>query len=141
MDSNEKAGWVAYQEANGALCGDEWIDNHFTVIEYCKKVLKKEPGNYRALYTIIVNMLGDKRYNDAVPYIKKIGEVAPDSHQMLLYSGDVAYGNGDLEEAKKLWNQAVEQYPDHWAAYCDRADRLKKLGFVIFSGAGSRGEG
>lgn len=29
----EKPGWVAYLEAMGGVCGDEWYDNHFEVIE------------------------------------------------------------------------------------------------------------
>ena len=130
LDPNHKPGWVAYQEANNAVCGDEWYDNHFEVIEYCKEILKKYPENYRALYTIIENLLADNRFDDAVPYIQKIGEVAPESQQMLVYSGDVAYGRGNLEEAKCLWNRAVEEYAERWQAYCDRADRMKKLGYI-----------
>lgn len=130
LNPDHKPGWVAFQEANNAVCGDEWYDNHFTVIEYCKEVLKKYPENYRALYTIIENLLADKRFDDAVPYILKIGEVAPESQQMLFYSGDVAYGRGEVEEAKRLWNLGVEEYSDRWQAYCDRADRMKKLSYV-----------
>ena len=92
--------------------------------------MKKYPENYRALYTIIENLLADKRFDDAVPYILKIGEVAPESQQMLFYSGDVAYGRGEVEEAKRLWNLGVEEYSDRWQAYCDRADRMKKMGYV-----------
>lgn len=130
LNPNHKPGWIAFQEANNAACGDEWYDNHFTVIQYCKEILDKYPENYRALYTIIENLLADNRFDDAVPYIKKIGEVAPESDQMLFYSGDVAYGHGDVETAKGLWNNAVEQYSHRWQAYCRRADRLKKIGFV-----------
>lgn len=130
LDPDDKSAWVAWQEANHAACGDEWYDNHFSVIEFCREVLKKYPENYRALYTIIENLLADKRYNDALPYIKKIGETAPHSQQMLVYFGDVALGQGDIDEAKCFWNQAVEKYPRRWQAWCDRADRMKKLGFV-----------
>ncbi|MBQ8231878.1 MAG: helix-turn-helix domain-containing protein [Lachnospiraceae bacterium] len=130
LDPDHKPGWVAFQEANNAVCGDEWYDNHFSVVEYCKSILQKYPDNYRALYTIIENLLADRRFDDAVPYIRKIGEVAPESQQMLFYSGDVAYGKGDVEEAKRLWNQGVEQYSGRWQAYCDRADRMKKLGYI-----------
>ena len=41
LNPEEKGGWVAYQEANNAVCGDEWYDNHFEVIEYYKDFLKK----------------------------------------------------------------------------------------------------
>ena len=49
---------------------------------------------------------------------------------MFMYSGDVAFGQGKIEEAKKLWNKAVETHPDEWQAYCSRADRFKKLGLI-----------
>ncbi len=129
-EPDRKGGWVAYQEANGAVCGDEWWDNHFTVIEFCKQVLEKKPDCYRALYTLIENLLSDKRFRDAAPYIERMRTVAPESHQYLVYSGDVALGRGEVEEAKKLWDRAVEEFPDRWQAWCDRADRMKKLGFT-----------
>ncbi|MBQ9460047.1 MAG: helix-turn-helix domain-containing protein [Oscillospiraceae bacterium] len=129
-EPDRKGGWVAYQEANGAVCGDEWWDNHFTVIEYCKEVLAKKPDCRRALYTIIENLLSDKRYLDAVPYIERMGEIAKDSHQYLLYSGDAALGRGEIAEARRLWDKSVAEFPDRWQAWCDRADRLKKLGLA-----------
>ena len=49
---------------------------------------------------------------------------------MLIYSGDVAFGHGDIEKAKALWNQAVAEHPEEWQAYCRRADRFKKLGLI-----------
>ena len=47
-----------------------------------------------------------------------------------MYSGDVAFGHGDIEKAKALWNQSVESHPTEWQAYCNRADRFKKLGLI-----------
>ena len=130
LDPDRKGGWVAYQEANNALCGDEWYDNHFTVIEFCREVLEQHPDNFPALYAIIENLLGDRRWDDAVPYIRRIGEVAPESDQMLTYLGDVAQGKGDLAAARAYWDRAVAEHPDRWQAYCSRADRLKKLGLI-----------
>lgn len=124
-----KGGWVAFLEANNGVCGDEWYDNHFTVIQYFKAFLEKNPKNFRGLYAIIENLLADGRYDEAVPYIEEIGQVK-DNSQMLIYSGDVALGHGDIEKAKVLWNQAVTTHPDEWQAYCRRADRFKKLGLI-----------
>lgn len=129
IDPDSKGGWVAFLEANNGVCGDEWYDNHFTVIQYFKEFLEKNPRNYRGLYAIIENLLKDGRYDEAVPYIKEIGEVRQ-NNQALMYSGDVAFGHGEIENAKELWNKAVETHPDEWQAYCNRADRLKKLGFM-----------
>ncbi len=125
----EKPGWVAYQEASGAVCGDEWYDNHFEAIEYFKEFLRKNPENFPGLYAIIENLLADKRYDEAVPYIRDLQKIK-DDYQAVVYLGDVAMGRGEREEALRLWDQAVEKSPDKWQVYCDRADRLKKLGKV-----------
>lgn len=129
LDPESKGGWVAFLEANNGVCGDEWYDNHFTVIQYFKEFLEKNPKNFRGLYAIIENLLADGRFDEAVPYIEEIGQVK-DNSQMLMYSGDVAFGKGEIEKAKDLWNQAVETHPDEWQAYCNRADRFKKLGLI-----------
>lgn len=129
LNPNNKGGWVAFLEANNGACGDEWYDNHFTVIQYFKEFLEENPKNYLGLYAIIENLLKDGRYDEAVPYINEIGEVSQ-NNQALMYSGDVAFGKGNIEKAKELWNRAVETHPREWQAYCSRADRLKKLGLL-----------
>ena len=124
---DEKRGWVAFLEANNGVCGDEWYDNHFEVSQYFREFLANNPGNYQGLYAIIENLLADKWYVEAVPYIEQIRTVAK-NHQYEMYMGDVMLGRGDLEKAVEYWNAAVEHYPARWQAYCDRADRFKKLG-------------
>ena len=129
-DVNRRGGWVAYQEAMGAACGDEWYDNHFTVIEFCKGVLREHPDCFDALYALIENLLADKRYDDAPPYIDMLEKLDGRGSMALFYRGDVALGRGEIAEAKRLWNKGVEDYPARWQAWCDRADRVKKLGDV-----------
>ncbi len=124
---DDKGGWVAFLEANNGVCGDEWYDNHFEVIEYFREFLKKNPGNYRGLYAIIENLLDDDRFDEAVPYIRQI-RTAANTGQYEVYMGDVMFGKGDPEKALEYWNAAVEHFPDRWQSYCDRADGLKKLG-------------
>lgn len=126
---DKKPGKVAYLEANNGVCGDEWYDNHFEVIQYFKEFLQKNPGNYNGLYAIIVNLLADDRYDEAVPYIQELQKIR-DTYQPIIYLGDVAMGKGERKEAVRLWNQAVEKSPDAWQVYCERADRLKKLGMI-----------
>jgi len=129
LNPDSKGGWVAFLEANNGVCGDEWYDNHFTVIQYFKEFLERNPKNFQGLYAIIENLLADGRYDEAMPYIKELGDIQ-DNHQALMYFGDVAFGHGDIEKAKTLWNQAVETHPSEWQAYCNRADRFKKLGLI-----------
>ncbi|MGL4799907.1 MAG: helix-turn-helix domain-containing protein [Cellulosilyticaceae bacterium] len=129
LQPDNKNGWVAYLEANGGLCGDEWYDNHFTVVQYFKEFLNKNPNNFRGLYAVVENLLADGRYDEALPYIQNLKQVK-NNYQYYMYMGDVAYGKCELEEAKNFWNQAVDKYPKTWQAYCSRADRLKKIGMT-----------
>lgn len=129
LEPDNKGGWVAYLEANGGVCGDEWYDNHFTVIEYFKKFLERNPKNFRGLYAIIENLLADHRYEEAVPYIEEL-KIVKNNYQYDMYMGDVAFGKGHLEKAKELWDMAVEEFPNTWQAYCSRADRYKKIGMI-----------
>ena len=123
----EKPGWVAYLEAMGGVCGDEWYDNHFEVIEYFKRFVENNPDNYRGYYALIENLLADGRYDEAVPYIHAM-QAIKDDYQAITYLGDVALGRGNRDKALRLWNAAVEKSPDAWQAWCGRADRIKKLG-------------
>jgi len=50
LDPGSKGGWVAFLEANKGVCGDEWYDNHFTVIQYFKEFLKKNPWNFQGFF-------------------------------------------------------------------------------------------
>lgn len=129
LNPDSKSGWVAFLEANNGVCGDEWYDNHFEVIEYFMGFLNRNPENYLGLYGIIENLLADRRYEDAVPYIKQMQKIK-DDHQAYMYLGDVAFGRGNHAEARKQWDLAVEKSPDAWQAYCSRADRYKKIGLV-----------
>lgn len=127
LDPEEKAGWVAFLEANNGVCGDEWYNNHFKVIAYFKEFLKINPDNIWGLYGIIENLLDDERYDEALPYIERI-RLTVKSYQYEIYMGDVLFGKGRLEEAMVYWNKAVTHYPETWQTYYCRADRLKKLG-------------
>lgn len=129
LNPDSKGGWVAFLEANNGVCGDEWYDNHFEVIEFFEVFLKKNPKNYLGLYAIIENLLTDSRFEDAVPYIKDL-QSFKDDHQACMYLGDVAFGRGDHVEARRLWDLAVKKSPNAWQAYCSRADRYKKIGLV-----------
>lgn len=127
LDPEEKAGKVAFLEANNGVCGDEWYDNHFEVIEYFRDFLKKNPDNFNGLYAIIENLLADSRFDEAIPYIERIRVVAK-NHQYEVYMSDVMFGKGEPQKGMEYLNGAVEHFPKAWQVYLDRGDRLKMLG-------------
>lgn len=127
LDPDSHDAWSALVEAYGGACGDEWLDNNAELIEFCRAFLTEHPDTYRALYVIVENLLRDDRFDDAVPYIERLGALG-NRGQYELYTGDVCYGNGNADAALIHWKRAVEENPSTWQVWCGRADRMKKLG-------------
>ncbi|MBQ4090139.1 MAG: helix-turn-helix domain-containing protein [Clostridia bacterium] len=128
LSPNEHAGWSSLIEANCGLCSDEWVDNHFTLIEFAKDFYAKHPGNFSALHTAALNLLADGRIDEAEPYVQKFTEYKGREYLYKVLMGDIKALRGDIQAALALWNEAVEDNPTIWQAWCDRADRMKKLG-------------
>ncbi len=127
LDPNSHGAWSSLIEAYGGACGDEWIDNNSELIEFCRAFLSDHPDTYRALYAIVENLLRDDRFDDALPYVQRLGALG-NSGQCALYTGDIYYGKGDAVTALAHWNRAVEENPTVWQVWCSHADRMKKLG-------------
>ena len=128
IDPESHGGWAALIEANSGACGDEWWDNSFELIEFCKNFLKSHADGYWVLYALIENMLRDKRYDEVGEYIEML---RPRQHngQCDFYTGDVCLARGQTELAIEHWNRGVAENSDRWQAWCSRADRMKKLGY------------
>lgn len=128
LEPERKDGWVPLIEAHKGVCGDEWWDNHFALIQFCEDFLREHPRNFECLYALIENLLADKRFDEAAPYVQQLRTLPGREQQTLIYEGDIQLGRGDLSGAIALWNRAVTEHPTVWQAYCSRADRMKKLG-------------
>lgn len=127
LEPDNKQHHVALWDALHAVCGDEYYDNHFEVIEYYKTFIEEHPKSKIALTVVIENMLTDKRYQDASLYIDKLKDVRKD-YLIDVYQGDVEYAKGNIDKAFSFWNKAVDEYPSTWQALCCRADRLRNMG-------------
>ena len=129
LSPEEHAGWSAVTEANCGLCGDEWVDNHFTFIEYNKRFIAAHPGNFNATYNLVMHLLADGRIDEALTYIEMLKAFPGRSYLYKIHMGDVQALRGDIDAALRYWNEAVEENQNIWQVWCDRADRMKKLGF------------
>lgn len=129
LDCENHDCWSAYLEANRGVCGDEWYDNHYEVIRFCKEQLVKHPDSFLMLYALAENMLADHLYDEAIPYIEKFKQVKENRRFMYhLYMGDVYFGRGELEKAKTTWEEMVQKYPDIWQAHNCLGEGYQKLG-------------
>ena len=126
-DKNDSDGWDAwkeYREANNAPCGDEWFDNHFSVIRYLKDFLAKRPKDRTALLSLIECLLADHRYDEAEQYI----EYLKGDYAYLCYRGELAFEKGERAAAQEYWEQATVKYPQIWQTYDHLGEGYRKLG-------------
>ena len=104
--------WAAYLEANHAPCGDNWLDNHFSVIRFIRAFVEKNPDDRYAKIILAENLLADHRLDEAEAAIAQMKK----DDAWLTYSAKLAFLKGDREEALKLWKKAAEDYPNRWQA-------------------------
>ena len=116
--------WKEYLEANNAPCGDEWFDNHFSVIRYLEDFLTKRPENRAALLSLIECLLADHRYDEAERYIERL----KGDYVYLCYRGNLAFEKGDRAAAQACWEQAAADYPQVWQAHDHLGEGYRKLG-------------
>lgn len=115
--------WKEYREANNAPCGDEWFDNHFSVIRYMEEFLAKRPEDRTALISLIECLLADRRYDEAGQYIERMKE----DYAYLCYRGKLAFEKGDRAAAQECWEQAVAKHPQIWQTYDHLGEGYRKL--------------
>lgn len=115
--------WAEYLEANNAPCGDEWHDNHFSVIRFIQGFLERHPGNRGGLLTVTDCLLADRRYDEAEQYVDQMsGYIRP------CYRAKLAFLRGERDKARALWEQAAREYPEVWQAHDNLGEGYKALG-------------
>ena len=104
--------WAAYLEANHAPCGDNWLDNHFSVIRFIRAFVEKHPDDRYAKIILAENLLGDHRLDEAEAAIAQMKK----DDAWLTYSAKLAFLKGDREAALQLWEKGAKDYPNRWQA-------------------------
>ena len=109
---DENNAWAEYTEANNAPCGDNWLDNHFSVIRFIRAFVEKHPLNRYAKIILAENLLADHRLDEAEAVIAKMKR----DDAYLSYSAKLAFLRGDRKAALMLWKKAADEYPNRWQA-------------------------
>jgi tetratricopeptide (TPR) repeat protein len=91
--------------------------------EHIKRVIAREPENFRA-HMILGNVLfAKKQYQDALMWFRSALVINPDSESAVYYMGLVSESLNDKEEALKLYQVLLKKNP----LLADVAWRLKEL--------------
>ena len=116
--------WAAYLEANNAPCGDNWFDNHFSVIRYIKDYVERRPELRYPRILLVENLLADHRLDEAEAEIAKMKK----DYSAIDYSAKLAFLRNDRVTAQKLWEQAAKDYPNVWQTYDCLGEGYRMLG-------------
>ncbi len=78
---------------------------------YIKRALELDPDN-----AAIIDSMGWVQYRrgrlpDALKYLERAYELMPDP-EISAHLGEVLWANGDLEAARQIWGQALQEHPD-----------------------------
>jgi Flp pilus assembly protein TadD len=78
---------------------------------YIKRALELDPDN-----AAIIDSMGWVQYRrgrlpDALTYLERAYELMPDP-EISAHLGEVLWAHGDLEAAKQIWGQALQEHPD-----------------------------
>ena len=110
--ADENNAWSAYLEANNALCGDGYVDNHFDAIRYIRAFTEKHPDLRYPRILLAENLLADHLLDEAEAEIAKMKK----DYSYLNYSAKLAFFRNDRETAKALWEKAAKEFPNRWQA-------------------------
>lgn len=121
---DENNAWAAYLEANNAPCGDNWLDNHFSVIRFIQDYVERRPELRYPRILLAENLLADHRLDEAEAEIAKMKK----DYACIDYSAKLAFLRNDRETAQKLWEQAAKDFPTVWQATDCLGEGYRMLG-------------
>ena len=112
-----------------ALGGGLWdwcATNHTRVIDYYKRFTKEHPGYAPGLMWLLDSLIKDGRLGEAREALAGMRAALGEDYRVLLYEGWIAFAAGERDEADRIWQRMVEEYPENWFAWSSRADAYAK---------------
>ncbi|NOQ22481.1 MAG: hypothetical protein GQ565_07510 [Candidatus Aegiribacteria sp.] len=119
----------SFSTSQGGALADFKKRNHYKLIKYYKSYNHENPTYYYSRRILIMNLIENYRFEEAVQEIKEAYKVAGDRAYLLDFlKGDVLYQSGKHNEAIKLWEDTVEANKNNYYCYFKYADQLATYG-------------
>lgn len=93
---------------------------------YYKRILDVNPKRTDVLFSMAYVYYGQQEYLKTEEVTKRILEIDPQNHEAFYNLGAIAATKGETEEAKKIWNKLIKDYPSSASAK-SAEDALKRL--------------
>jgi transcriptional regulator with XRE-family HTH domain len=108
--------------------GGDWTCNHtLEMVRYYRGLMKRVPDYTEGWRWLLDQLIGNGLLEEAQAIIETTDIVRNDSRAKI-WLGDIAYAQGNGEEALKLWQEAIDDAPDAWRPVAYRAERMVFMG-------------
>lgn len=106
----------------------DWTcNNTLEMVRYYRGLMKRVPEWQEGWYWLLDQLIGNGLLQEARDVIESTEKVR--HHQLAKARlGDIAYAEGNGEEALRLWQECIDDAPGAWRPYAHRADRLVYMG-------------
>ena len=107
--------------------GSDWTcNNTLEMVRYYRGVMKRVPDWQEGWRWLLDQLIGNGLLKEARAVIL----TTEFKHNELAKArlGDIAYAQGNGEEALRLWQECIDDAPDAWRPYAWRADKMVLMG-------------
>jgi len=107
--------------------GDWTCTNTLELVRYYRGLMRRVPDCEEGWRFLLPQLIG----NGLLAEARSIVETVPAVKNHLLakmWLGDIAYAQGNGEEALRLWQACVDDAPEHWRPQAFLADRMVHMG-------------
>lgn len=107
--------------------GDWTCNNTLEMVHYYRGLMKRVPEYQEGWRWLLDQLIGNGLLEEARTVIEKT-EIIRNHELAKIWLGDLAYAEGNGEEALHLWQECIDDAPDAWRPYAHRADRMVHMG-------------
>lgn len=98
------------------------------LIDYYKKFVAEHP-NWRSGYLWLIDQLiADNRLDEAQFYCERMTAETETGFRTAMYRGEIAWADGRRDEAFKIWDEMIRQFPEDRAALVCMGDYMARAG-------------
>lgn len=107
--------------------GDWTCNNTLEMVRYYRGLMKRVPEYREGWRWLLDQLIGNGLLEEARNVIETT-EIVRKHECAKIWLGDIAYAQGNGEEALRLWQECIDDAPSAWRPHAFRADRMVYMG-------------
>lgn len=127
MEPERKCGHSILTNLLHGYGGDWTCNNTLEMVRYYRGLMKRVPEYQEGWRWLLDQLIGNGLLEEARAVIETT-EIVRNHECAKIWLGDIAYAQGNGEEALRLWQECIDDAPDAWRPHAFRADRMVSMG-------------